>query len=171
MNRVCLRPCGQNYDLAIRADDRSGGGYERIALVDKDAARAIAGPHTNIVLQGDGLGQIAPEPVMIVRCADRKPGQRAWHLRVGDRLVGRVDPRDQQHKPIFLSDDHVRALAQYSRIGFEPGEPDWQRRDAEILEDEAYQLEARAAELRRKAALIRRDGDAKEVEDAPSLSM
>ena len=126
--------------LAVRTHDPAETYYEPILRMTKQEAYAISGSHTGIKSTFDAISvqevqEISKSPLMIEPVQDRAPGTRAWQVRIGDRLVTRL--KEGESIPVRISDDHVRDLQSYSLAEFPAGEPDWDRRYVENLEDEA----------------------------------
>lgn len=146
---------GNAWFLALRTHDLGGTDYERILRLTERQAQALVGPHTGISASGslpEGSGP--PLPLKIERVPVREPGTRAWRARIGDDLV--TAEKDGRPVALRLSDSHVEVLHRETRALFDPGEPDWMRRDVEDLEDSAIEKRKRADEAFEAAVAARR---------------
>lgn len=90
-------------------------------------AQAIAGPGNRIDFAPWANPPSLPDvtgdqPIEIISITERKAWELPWELRVMGETVTR------------LSDSQVRILSEHSAPAFEPGEPDWPRREIEELD-------------------------------------
>jgi hypothetical protein len=145
------------YNLTIRTHDLGGTDYEPIVLLTEREALAVAGAHSGIDFFSNPPATtepVAPAPITIERVPDRQPGTRAWRFRIGETLVTRE--KEGEIIPIRLSDDHVQALERHASVLFEPGQPDWDLREIENMEDRAIRFREDAEKAEAAAAAARR---------------
>ena len=123
------------------------GGRETITLLTEAQAAAIAG-RKNRIHPGFGTGISAsenPADLEILRIAPEKPNSEVWKLRIAGEDV------------TTLSDRQVEILIEMSTPVFEPGQPDWQTRDAEKIDDEIHALEQNIHHIRQSITKLKRD--------------
>lgn len=160
MTSIVLRRSPSRPDLhalTIRTHDLGGTDYEPIVLLTEREALAVAGAHSGIDFFSKPpatTAPVAPAPITIERVPDRQPGTRAWRFRIGETLVTRE--KDGEIIPLRLSDDHVQALERHASVLFEPGQPDWDLREIEDMEDRAVRLREEACKAEAAAASARR---------------
>lgn len=159
MNSIVFRiALPGHHAMALCTHDPAGAGFTTLAILETADAAALSGDHTGIYCLFDDavpVPGVEKKPLLIERVPDRKPGARAWQMRIGDDVATRVDRRDGLRKTIRLDDEAVHLLATYTKATFAPGQPDWVLREVEILEDQAAQLEEQAAAARAKASEAR----------------
>lgn len=141
------------FRLSVREHDMSGTEYFRICSLSGKQAWSIAGDHTGIFFLHS---QPAPDhlvvhkPLRIERVKDRKPNRRAWLLFIGDEPVTATNSEGETIA-IRLSDGSVDSLEKNAKPVFEPGQPDWDLREVEDVEDRAVTLHQQASEMQIKA--------------------
>lgn len=136
------------YSLALRTHDLSGTDYAPLVKLTRDLAHAISGPQTGIhFLHGERLEGPAPEKreLSILRRKDRKPNTRSWELMAGGERLG------------FITDEAVLMLQKHAKVSFEAGEPNWESRQIENIDDQLHELARKTQHLqeRREALLAR----------------
>lgn len=136
-----------------------GGGSNHSVLIEElsiDMASAICGSHTLIFdeyLQKRGVAQ---QEILIGKAPDRKAGEDAWRMRIGDELV----PGDYNGEA-RLNDEQVNILMAEANISFEAGQPDWELRRIEDAEDEAGRLRLKLEAMEKKIYRLKAERNAK----------
>ena len=167
LKRMDIRQHGPGYSLALREPELNETCYTHLIWLPEGLGRAICGPHTGIhMLYGaEPMEGVTPKPIRIERVEDREPGTRPWIMRIGDELV--MATLEGVTRPRRLSDEGVRALQDHAVVLFEPGQPDWDLRRVEDLEDAAIEAESVAERRCREAQAARASWEAARAADLP----
>lgn len=145
------------YLLAQRQADLSGTEYIPIVRLTEKQAMAISRTVIRV------LFEIPPEyreadqkDIFVERVPEREPGTEAWQMRIGGDLVTKRNAEGEIVAQRF-DDDAAWDLAKLVKVWFEPGQPDWELRYVEDLEDHAAraktQYEAMSERARRARAI------------------
>lgn len=95
-------------------------------------------------LSGPGSpAEVEGQPLRILKLKEWIKPDAAWEGFIGDRSVG------------FFGDDIVRILAEEAHPVFEPGEPDWDLREIEKIDDRISALKAEIGVLEEERNRLR----------------
>ncbi|WP_411839704.1 hypothetical protein [Paracoccus sp. ME4] len=128
-------PQGRTYRLVLR--DYNGMDVDRTQIFRMTHGQALSlAAADRLIRPGRGcpafteqeFAAAAPAMLQILKVPDREPLTLAWEGRIAGVSIGR------------LSDEKVRMVCAETSPVFEDGQPDWDQRDIEILEDKAVEL-------------------------------
>lgn len=128
-------PDGRDYRLVLR--DYNGVEVDRTLIfrMAREQALSLAAGYSGIrpgrgcpAISAEELGAATPAGLEILKVPDREPLTLAWEGRIAGVSVGR------------LSDEKVRMICDEISPVFEDGQPDWDLRAIENLEDKAVEL-------------------------------
>lgn len=128
-------PQGRTYRLVLR--DYDGVDVDRTQIFRMTHGQALSlAAADRMIRPGRGcpdfteqeFAAVAPAMLEILKVPDREPLTLAWEGRISGVSVGR------------LSDEKVRMICDETSPVFEEGQPDWDQRAIEDLEDRAVEL-------------------------------
>lgn len=135
---ISLELCVRYGQYGLYKRDYSGVevDWTKLLKLSKEQAHAISGKHTGLFLsERHTKTRVYPLNLYIKRKSDRQPHAHAWDIYIGEDKIASVP------------DETVKLLVEHAKVYFEEGQPNWDMRKIEDLDDLIFDADKTLKEL------------------------